>query len=164
MVNYELGKIYKIVCDTTGLIYVGSTCETLSRRLAAHDRCYRSYLTRGIGYTSSFQLLENNNYHIILLELYPCTCTDELRARERFYIETIDCVNKNIPGRTKSEYDATHLAQKRQRYQNHRDKRRALARGYYHKKLRLLKLQKFQAIIDSIPYLNLSKNMKDHLV
>ena len=35
MVNYQLGKIYKIVDNTNGNIYIGSTCEpTLARRLA----------------------------------------------------------------------------------------------------------------------------------
>ena len=35
MPDYSKGKIYKIVCNVTGLVYVGSTCEpTLARRLA----------------------------------------------------------------------------------------------------------------------------------
>ena len=34
VVNYQLGKIYKIVDNTNGNIYIGSTCETtLARRL-----------------------------------------------------------------------------------------------------------------------------------
>jgi hypothetical protein len=27
MVNYKLGKIYRLECNVTGLVYVGSTCE-----------------------------------------------------------------------------------------------------------------------------------------
>ena len=37
MVNYQLGKIYKLVDNTNGNIYIGSTClPYLSSRLAGH--------------------------------------------------------------------------------------------------------------------------------
>ena len=37
MVNYSLGKIYKIVSDLTDKIYIGSTClEKLCMRLSKH--------------------------------------------------------------------------------------------------------------------------------
>ena len=42
MIDYSKGKIYKIVCNNTGLIYIGSTCEpTLARRLAKHVGNYK---------------------------------------------------------------------------------------------------------------------------
>ena len=45
MVNYTLSKIYKIECNVTGLVYVGSTCEpTLAKRLTKHVGNYKSYL------------------------------------------------------------------------------------------------------------------------
>ena len=55
-------------------------------------------------YISSFQVLENNNYDIILIESYPCETKDQLYSRERHYIETLDCVNLVIPGRNRKEY------------------------------------------------------------
>jgi len=39
-----------------------------------------------------------------LLEHYPCNNQDELNARERHYIQTINCINRNIPSRTIKEY------------------------------------------------------------
>ena len=37
MVNYQLSKIYKIVCNITGKIYIGSTTKKyLAERLAQH--------------------------------------------------------------------------------------------------------------------------------
>jgi hypothetical protein len=105
MVNYENGKVYKIICNITGLIYIGSTAEILlSNRLGKHRRDYRSFLNGKYHYVSSFKILENNNYDIILLETYPCNNKYELKARERFYIESLNCVNKNIPNRTVKEY------------------------------------------------------------
>ena len=42
MVNYSLGKIYKIADNTNGDIYIGSTCEpTLAKRLYGHVDKFR---------------------------------------------------------------------------------------------------------------------------
>jgi hypothetical protein len=106
MVNYKLGKIYKIIDNTTNNIYIGSTCEpTLARRLAGHVDDYKVYLkgNNNRSYITSFKVLQNNDYNIILLEHYPCSCKDELHARERFYIIQTDCVNKCIPCRKQKE-------------------------------------------------------------
>jgi hypothetical protein len=105
MPDYSKGKIYKIVCNTTGLVYIGSTCEpTLARRLAKHRTDYNRYLNGKIRNITSLKLIENNNYEIVLVENYNCASKDELHARERFYIESIECVNKVIPTRNKKEY------------------------------------------------------------
>ena len=107
MRDYSKGKIYKIVCNTTGLTYYGSTCEPiLSRRLAKHRSNYKDYLNNASHshYTTSYKVLENGNCDIILMENYPCKSNDELTSRERFYIENFDCVNKIIPTRTQQEY------------------------------------------------------------
>jgi hypothetical protein len=95
MVNYQLGKIYKIVCNVTGLVYVGSTCEpTLAKRLTKHVCSYRFWLKHGKKYMTSYKILEKNDYEIILIEPYPCNNKDELYARERQWTNQIDCVNK----------------------------------------------------------------------
>ena len=92
--NYQQGKIYKIVCNTTGLVYVGSTCEPyLSRRLSNHVSNYKAYLKGKNYYTSSFSIIEKGNYEILLMEYYPCQSSDELRMRERYHIESLECVN-----------------------------------------------------------------------
>ena len=105
MVNYNLGKIYKIVCNTTGLVYIGSTCEpTLARRLVGHRGKYSLYLKGKCEYTTSYKTLENNNFEIVLIENYPCANKDELHKQERMNIENTECVNKQFPGRTKEEY------------------------------------------------------------
>ena len=104
MVNYQLGKIYKIVDNTNNNIYIGSTCEpTLARRLATHLTDYKRREIRNNNMTS-LQIFDNNNYDIILIENYPCERKDELHARERYYIESLECVNKQFPGRTQKEY------------------------------------------------------------
>ncbi len=106
MVNYSNEKIYKIVDNISGNIYIGSTCEpSLARRLAGHVGAYKRYKDdKKVSKITSFDILENGNYEIVLLELCPCESKDELHARERYYIESLDCVNKVIVGRTRKEY------------------------------------------------------------
>ncbi len=145
MVNYQNGKIYKIECNQTGKIYVGSTTKkTLAMRLAHHKCIYKKYLECNDNqYVSSFKVLENNNYNIILLESCPCKNRDELLARERYYIESIDCINMKKPLRTKAEYyqdNKDDLLEKQKLYAtNHKDDKKE-----YDIKYRAIKKDKLQ--------------------
>jgi hypothetical protein len=95
MPDYQLGKIYKIECNVTEKVYIGSTCEpTLARRLTKHLTNYKRYLKGAYHYVTSFDVLQNGNYDIVLIESYPCNSKDELHARERYHTNNIDCVNK----------------------------------------------------------------------
>ena len=103
--KYQRGKVYKIVDNTNDNVYIGSTCEpTLARRLAGHVGNYKKYLSGKYHFVTSFNILENSNYDIILIENVHCNSKDELHKRERHYIESLVCVNKVIVGRTHQEY------------------------------------------------------------
>jgi hypothetical protein len=135
MPNYQQGKIYKITSGEQ--TYIGSTCEpTLARRLSGHVYQYK-YWKQGkiIRPTTSLLLIESGNYEITLVELYPCRSKDELTARERHWIETTPCVNKNIPGRTHKEYMDTNrdiqLEKKKINYKNNKEDYSAKAKNYY---------------------------------
>ena len=84
--NYQLGKIYKIVDLDSNKCYVEKICEpTLARRLAKHVGDYKQYL-KGKGHNiASYRILEMEDYDIVLIEAYPCNSKDELHARERYY-------------------------------------------------------------------------------
>jgi len=119
MPNYQKGKIYKIESAGTGLCYVGSTTQTLSRRLAGHVRDYNNYTKslfekRAKGkmkYITSYQIIEKGDYKISLIEDFPCENKQQLCQREGENIKNINCVNKNIAGRTKKEYNEGHKEQ-----------------------------------------------------
>ena len=116
MVNYQEGKIYKIINDKMpNLVYYGSTCNTFHKRMAQHKE-----LT-----CSSRVLFEYGNPQIILVEKYPCNDKMELTQRERFYIENNDCVNKCIPGQTRKEYKEFNkekiALQKKQYHENNKE-------------------------------------------
>ena len=103
--KYERAKIYKIVCNETGNIYIGSTCESyLSKRLSKHLNNYKQYIKGKEKYRTSFKILENNNYYIELVENIPCNNINEVRKLEGEYIRKSNCVNINIAGRSKKEY------------------------------------------------------------
>lgn len=95
MVNYQLGKIYKIVDTITNECYTGSTCQpTLAKRLAKHVAAYNQYCNGKEHWITSFSILANNNYEIALLEHFPCESKEQLHSRERFHTRSITCVNK----------------------------------------------------------------------
>jgi hypothetical protein len=98
MVNYQNGKIYKIISDATGLQYIGSTTVGLSQRMSGHRSTYRQYHDGNKDkYTTAIFVLQNEDAKIVLIEDYPCDRREELLAREAYYIETNICVNKNLP-------------------------------------------------------------------
>lgn len=127
MPNYKNGKIYRIVCNETGEQYIGSTTETLARRLSGHKR---SSITPNKK-CRSFQIIGRGNYEIVLIEDCPCETKEQLHRRERHFIETMDCVNKKIPLRTNKEYYEANREQSRQYYEANRDIKLEQSRQYY---------------------------------
>jgi len=111
MPDYQLGKIYKIVCNITGEYYIGSTTEpTLARRLAKHVKDFKLW-KQGKAYVSkfsSFSIIERNDYSIYLIECFPCDSREELRANEgkhqRIKLTDKMCLNVKIEKRTTQEY------------------------------------------------------------
>ncbi len=103
--DFSQAKVYKIVCNTTQEIYVGSTTKQyLSQRLASHRKSFKDWKKGTYGFVSSYPIMERGNYTIELIEACPCQCWDELLAREGFWIKELDCVNQRVPGRTREEY------------------------------------------------------------
>jgi len=110
MTDYRKGKIYKIECQETNRIYIGSTCQpTVAGRLRGHVQCLRDYKNGYHSYVSSFSILETGNYKCLLVCNYPCNTKDELTAKEGEYIrqykndDMYECVNKRLPNPTEKE-------------------------------------------------------------
>jgi len=83
--KYLNGKIYKLICKKEKLIYIGSTIQTLKERLWEH--CYKK------SKCVSKIIIDNGDYEIILLELYPCMSKRELEQREQEWLDQFDCIN-----------------------------------------------------------------------
>ena len=104
MPDYSNGKIYTIRSYQTEEFYIGSTIQSLPVRFGGHKRKYKLWLNTQKSYTSSYEILKYDDNYIELLELYSCSCKEELRRREGELIRLHNCVNKSIAGRTHKEY------------------------------------------------------------
>ncbi len=110
--KFEHAKIYRISSLSLNLTYYGSTLNRLSQRMAQHRAACKAYKSgkAGCTYYTSFEVLEADDAAIFLVETFKCNNIEELRARERHFIENNVCVNKHIPGRTTAEYQAAYRA------------------------------------------------------
>jgi hypothetical protein len=140
MVNYNNGKIYKIeaINGDEGDVYIGSTTkELLSQRMSKHRSQYKNWMN-GIGSKiTSYVLFEKYGMEkckIVLMENVNATSSDELRAREAFYIKSMECVNKVIPMRSYKEYctDNKEIIKDKRKlyYENNKDVIKEQKKGY----------------------------------
>jgi len=93
MPDYQNSKIYELICSETGLKYIGSTTQKLSKRLYEHKNKDNECMSKTF-----------INPKIYLLENIPCNSKEELHSIERKFIENTECVNKVIPTRTHKEW------------------------------------------------------------
>ena len=104
--DYKNGKIYTIRSYQTDQIYIGSTTQTLTRRLSLHKSNFKKWKNGKFNYVSSYELMKYDDVYIELLELCPCENKMELCRREGELIREMECLNKRIEGRTDKEYKA----------------------------------------------------------
>ena len=105
MPNYKNGKIYTIRSHLTDEIYIGSTANSLHKKLNNHLSEFKRWRAGKTQYTTSFKIIELGDAYIELLELCPCADKNELNRRQGELIRAADnCVNKLIQGRTMKEY------------------------------------------------------------
>jgi hypothetical protein len=122
MSDYTESKIYKIVCNITKEVYIGSTVSPLLKRFKQHKaRCKKYDENNEGGKFSVHQIISRNDCYIELLELVVCESRTELRLREKFYIESIECINLVIPCRTRKERDSTEKGKKLKAVNDARD-------------------------------------------
>ena len=90
-------SVYQIISKSFDKVYVGSTTETLSRRLSRHMEKYRNHYGNG----SVNQVLKHGDCSINLIEKQPL---EQLKQREGYWIRELNSVNIRIDGRTKRQY------------------------------------------------------------
>lgn len=106
MVNYQNGKVYKLIDNQTDKpFYVGSTAQSLSQRKGQHVVAANTNQQRAV-----YQYIRNINFNfsIVLIKSYPCRNKDELNREEGKWIQKLskkyDLTNHIIAGRTYSEW------------------------------------------------------------
>lgn len=108
--RYADGKVYWMGVPGSGDGYVGSTIEpTLGRRKTNHKskpasrKCAEYFASVGW-----------DNAVMVLLEAYPCSSRDELRARERTWVErlrpTLNTISPYVTAEERTENTRRRLA------------------------------------------------------
>jgi len=97
MNKYQDGKIYKLTSKQTDKIYVGSTIQTLNKRLTNHI-CDMKNVNL---YMSSGEILKYDDAIIELIEDYPCDSKTELEKREQHYMDLYKDIVVNKQNTTK---------------------------------------------------------------
>ena len=134
--NYQNGKIYCIRNNVDNDLYIGSSCQPLSKRMAWH-RCNRNAKKKqNMRIYQKMNELEVEHFYIELIEEYPCNTVEQLRKREGELIRDLKPVlNKRIEGRTMKEYYNENkdiiIEKSKQRYNENKD-----AIGEYRKQYR----------------------------
>jgi hypothetical protein len=134
MVNYQLGKIYKIVSAQTNKVYIGSTCKKyLSERMTKHKNDMKNHEKGTRCLLASYEILKNEDAQIVLVESFPCNSKDELTAREQYWINEYREVSTNIKNAKglnieKRKQRQRRLYQKYKAKNNTKDKQRYIKR------------------------------------
>ena len=108
--DHSKGKIYCIRNTINDDIYIGSTCQSLSQRMAQHrlDKRRERNQNRSI-YKMMNEVDDDNVFYIELIEDYPCANTYQLRKREGELIREMNPkLNMKVECRTPKEYQATY--------------------------------------------------------
>jgi len=83
---------------------------------------------------TSFDIIDRGNYHILLIESFPCNSRDELHSREgqiiRKYKLECECVNMCIAGRNGKEYRLDNKEQIKQYILENKEKYRQYKKEY----------------------------------
>jgi len=127
MEKYQRGKVYAIICRKTERRYIGSTCEpTLARRLAEHVGDFKKWEKGEKNYITSFDIIRDGDYYIVLLESYPCNSKDELRMCEQKHIDLCECLNKRKAFQSEEEWKQY----QKQYYEQNREEKLEYAKQY----------------------------------
>jgi vacuolar-type H+-ATPase subunit H len=125
MNNYHNGKIYRIISPSADGMYIGSTIRPLNQRLQDHKLHYKRYLNGKYHYVTSFELVKYDDCKIELICDYHCNSKKELCEKEGEIQREMDCINKNIAGRTKKEWCDENrdemLKQRKKHYEDNKD-------------------------------------------
>lgn len=120
--KYSRGKIYRIVSDVSSKQYIGSTIQPLSHRMGQHRKDNNCCESKKL-----FQEDGVENCRIILIENYPCNSKEELLKRERYYIDSMDCINQKRPLFYEGEYEQI----KKDYYEKHKEYYKELHKQYH---------------------------------
>lgn len=94
------GNIYKIISNKTDKIYIGSTLQTLEKRLSKHEDGYKLWIDSGFEkyYCTSYEILKYGDHKIVLIKQINFQDRSELFKLEGYYQldNYYNCVNTSL--------------------------------------------------------------------
>jgi len=98
-IDFKNAVIYKICCADLAVkdVYVGSTTNIVKRRCGHKADCANE--TRKSYNLPVYQFIRDHggfdNWGVVVVEPFPCENSEQMRTRERFFMETL-CATLNI--------------------------------------------------------------------
>ena len=129
--DYKNGRIYCIRNNITDDIYIGSTTQPLSKRMAWHRQDAKHKAKMHYMLYSKFNEIGIDNFYIELLENYPCETLEQLRKREGEFIREMATLNSLMAGRTKKEYREQNKDKRREYLEQNKDIIKEKNKEYY---------------------------------
>ena len=125
--DYKKGRIYCVRNDINDDVYVGSTIQPLSKRMATHrDKCKTQPFTLYV----CMREIGVDHFYIELLEEYPCDNLEQLRRREGECIRSIGTLNMQISGRTQKEWYTDNTAKVKEYRENRKEQLKTYNKEY----------------------------------
>ena len=120
--DYQNGKIYCIRNNVDNDIYIGSSCQPLSKRMAWHRKSYYQPKMMNRPLYKKMNILGIEQFYIELIEEYHCDNVEQLRRREGELIREMKPVlNKDIAGRTMKEWSADNFEKRQEINKRYRE-------------------------------------------
>ena len=137
-INYQNSLIYKIVCRDTSITscYVGSTTNFVKRKQLHKSTCKGS----SVKYKVYEYIRENggwDNWHMVMIEPFPCENALELERRERYFMQILNSdLNTYVPAQTyddksRKEYAQTYRDNNKEYMKKYREKNMEKLKDYY---------------------------------
>ena len=97
MPNFQLGKVYSVrSLSRPELIYIGSTTQSLAKRMGQHRKVSNTCASR--------EIVSIGDAYIELIENFPCANKEELSARENRHMRALE----NVINRYSAQDDCPH--------------------------------------------------------
>ncbi len=119
--NFQNAKIYKITNDFNTDIYIGSTCNTLTKRFIAHKSTSKKEKNCNIPLYKLINEIGFERFRIELIEDFSCEDRYQLRQREGHFIREMGNLNKRIENRDKEEHNEIIIENTRKWRENNKE-------------------------------------------
>ena len=120
--DYGNGKVYQILNNVDDDVYVGSTCQPLSKRMAYHRVNMGAPKKKNTRLYAKMRELGAESFYIELVEDCPCENKEQLRRKEGEFIRERGTLNMCQAGRTRREHYQDNIEHFRQKDKEWREK------------------------------------------